>query len=81
MRPLVITSSSAGEIHLVLKNLTAAGFKQKSFVLAESMGGAFQFTSLASALLQHLTCRDNTEYGAGCVAFMGGDMISIEDST
>jgi hypothetical protein len=81
MRLLVITSSPSDEIHLTLQNLTASGFKQTVIAAASHLGGAFQFTSLALALVQHLTCVNNKEYGGGCMAFIGGDLIFIEDST
>ena len=80
MRPLVITSSLTHEIHLQIQNITVTGFKQNSPAYAKKLGGAFSFTRLASGLIQHLSCSDNSEFSAGCIAFIGGENIFIEDS-
>jgi hypothetical protein len=81
MRALVVESSATGEIALTMKNLTATQFKQINRLDESStLGGAFSFKGLAEALIQHLTCSHNQQFGAGCMAFVGGDRIFIEDS-
>ena len=80
MRLLVVTSSPTDEVHLSFKNMTIRKFRQPQRALAKSLGGALEFNSLASAILQHIICEENFEFGGGCVAFRGGSRMNIEDS-
>lgn len=80
MRPLVLAASAVDELHLTMRNLTVSGFGPRLLRDSSRLGGALSFTDLASGLLQHVVCRDNQEFGAGCVAFVGGNKIFVEDS-
>jgi hypothetical protein len=80
MRPLVLVSSTTEEISLTMRNLTVSGFKQLVLQDAVHIGGAFSFTNLALGVIEFLNCKDNQEYSGGCMVFVGGQRIYIEDS-
>lgn len=82
MQLLVITSSLTDEIHLTLTNMTVTRFNHVQLPNQGGVvGGAFHFTSLASAQFLHVTCVENSASMAGCLVFHGGNNIVVEDCT